>query len=327
MIYSQLIISGVIKLGVCPLSGNIVMDKNEQIYEVIETAIDSQTAFGDLLTAEEKQTLIDHGTVHSAVTGEVLCKQGESDRRVFIIVMGEVEITEGSDDNQVVLAHLKRGEVFGEISALFDSPRISNVRVTKPSVLLIIPGESFEKVITSRSTLYSAILERYKNRLSETALRSVDLFRHLDKRALTPLIEASSIAGISEGGVIVSEGEAGDYFYIIIRGTARVSHHLGDSTINLALMHSGDYFGEWSVLTGAPRAATVSAMNRVDVLRIERSIMLEFIQKQPEVGERIDLVAHNRRERLSGPGVPDSPEQLERWVKNIEDVIQQGLTE
>ena len=45
------------------------MDKNEQIYEVIEKAIESQTAFGDLLTPDEKQTLIDRGTVHSAEIG------------------------------------------------------------------------------------------------------------------------------------------------------------------------------------------------------------------------------------------------------------------
>jgi len=301
------------------------MDTNEKIYEVIENAIDSQTAFGDLLTAEEKQTLIDQGTIHSAVIGEELCKQGENDRRVFIIVMGEVKISEGNNDNPVILAHLKRGEVFGEISALFDSPRISNVSVTKPSVLLIIPGDVFEKIITGRAALYNAILERYKNRLSETALRSVDLFRHLDKNALMPLIQASSIVSIHKDCVIVNEGEAGDYFYIIIRGTARVSYHLGGSSINLALMHSGDYFGEWSVLTGAPRAATVSAMNRVDLLSIEREAILVFIQKQPEVGERIDLVAHNRRNEFSSNGMPDSTEQLERMVKNIEDVIQEGI--
>lgn len=303
------------------------MSKNENIYDVIESAIDSQTAFGDLLTAEEKQTLIDYGTIHSAEIGETLCKQGENDRRVFIIVMGEVEISEGNNDKSVVIAHLKRGEIFGEISALFQSPRITNVRATKPSVLLIIPGESFEKVITGRSELYTAILERYKNRLSETALRSVDLFRHLEKSALKPLIEASSLAGIPAGGVIVSEGEAGDYFYIIIRGTARVSHNLGNRDINIALMHSGDYFGEWSVLTGAPRAATVSAMNRVDMLRIERSVMLEFIQQHPDVGERIDLVAHNRRESMSGSAIPESREQLERMVKDIEDVIEKGMKE
>ena len=301
------------------------MSKNEKIYEAIEQAIESQTAFGDLLSADEKQTLIDCGSVHSAAIGETLCRQGEVDRRIFIIVMGEVEITEGDSKDNVVLAHLKRGEVFGEISALFESPRISNVTACKPSVVLIIPGEVFEKVITGRSELYNAILERYKSRLSETALRSVDLFRHIDSAVLKPLINAASIIGISEGGVIVDEGEVGDYFYIIIRGTARVSHDVGGSTINLALMNSGDYFGEWSVLTGAPRAATVSAIDRVDILRIEKSALLTFIQQQPEVGERIDLVAHNRRERLSGSGIPDSAEELEKLVKNIEDVIQDGL--
>ena len=301
------------------------MSKNEKIYEVIEQAIESQTAFGDLLNADEKQTLIDCGSVHSAVIGESLCRQGEVDRRMFIIVMGEVEVTEGKNGDSVVLAHLKRGEVFGEISALFESPRISNVTVSKPSVVLIIPGEVFEKVITGRSELYDAILERYKNRLSETALRSVNLFRHIESFALKPLIDAASIIGISKGSVIVSEGEVGDYFYIVIRGTARVTHNVGGSAINLALMHSGDYFGEWSVLTGAPRAATVSAIDRVDILRIEKSALLTFIQQQPEVGERIDLEAHNRRERLSGSGIPDSAEDLEKLVKNIEDVIHDGM--
>lgn len=302
------------------------MDTNDKIYEVIENAINSQTAFGDLLTAEEKQNLIDRGTIHSAVIGEMLCKQNEKDRRVFIIVMGEVEVSEGQDEDRLVLTHLKRGEVFGEISALFDSARISNVIATKPSVILIIQGEVFENIITGRSALYNAILERYKDRLSETALRSVDLFRHLDKTELKKLIKSSSLVGIPEGGIIVNEGEAGDYFYIIIRGTARVSHDLGESTINLALMQSGDYFGEWSILTGAPRAASVSAITRVDMLRIDREAMLEFIQKQPEVGERIDLVAHNRRESLSGSGLPDSPKQLERIVQNIENVIKSGLS-
>jgi len=303
------------------------MDKNEHIYEVIEKAIDSQMAFGDLLQTNEKQMLIDYGTVYSAGIGDVLCKQGESDRRIFIIVMGEVEINEGMGENPVVLTYLRRGEVFGEISALFDSPRISNAVVTKPSVLLVVTGDIFEKVITGRPELYNAILERYQARLSETALRSVDLFRHLNKDLLEPLIEASSIVSIPENGIIVSEGEAGDYFYIIIRGLARVSHQLGDCSINLAMIKPGDYFGEWSILTGAPRAATVSAVNRVDMLRIERSVMLNFIQQQPEVGERIDLVAHNRRESLSASGIPESPEQLKQRVKNIEDVLQKGLKE
>lgn len=297
------------------------MNKNDDIHDVIENAIENHPAFGDFLTTEEKQTFIDYGIVHSAVEKEVLCKQGDNDRRVFIIIIGEVEISEGSGDSKVVLSHLKRGEVFGEIAALFEPVRISNVIVTKPSVFLVIPGAVFEKVIVGRSELYAEILERYKSRVSENALRGVDLFRQLDKETLQPLIDAASIIGISPNQVIINEGESGDYFYIMIRGTARVSHLVGSSNINLALIHPGDYFGEWSVLTGAPRAATVAAIDRVYLLRIERGIMLDFIQAQPEVAERMDLIAHNRHDCIPGSTSADSAEELSQWLQNLEDVV------
>lgn len=303
------------------------MDNGDDIHDIIESAIENQSSFGDLLTTEEKQIFIDYGVVHSAIEGEVLCKQGDNDRRVFIIIIGEVEVSEGRGDTKVVLSHLKRGEVFGEVAALFEPMRISNVVAIKPSVFLVIPGAVFEKVITGRSELYSAILERYKHRVSETALRSVDLFRELDKDAIKPLIDAASIVGISSDQIIINEGESGDYFYILIRGTARVSHTIGVSKINLALIHPGDYFGEWSVLTGAPRAATVAAIDHVDLLRIERGAMLDFIQSQPEVAERIDLVAHNRHDSIPGSSSADSAKELSQWLQNLDEVMTKGLNE
>lgn len=298
------------------------MNSNEEVHNIIENAIDNHLAFGDLLTVEEKQVFLDNGIAYSAVQGDVLCRQGENDRRVFIIIMGEVEVSEGSEDNKVVLSHLKRGEIFGEISALFEPERISNVIVTKPSVFLIIPGVIFEKVIAGRSELYTAVLERYKQRLSETALRNVDLFRQIEVAFLQPLIDNSSIVSVPENQVIINEGETGDYFYIMISGTARVSRSLSKSKINLALIHPGDYFGEWSILTGAPRAASVFAIGRVDLLRIERGAVLNFIQQQPAVAESIDLVAHNRHDSLSGSSIPDSADQLDQRMRDLENVLQ-----
>lgn len=303
------------------------MGSDEKLFDAIEKALERKTAFGDLLTVAEKQYLIDRGAVHSAVPGDVLCNQGDMDTRVFIIVMGEVQVSEGQGDNRVVLAHLRSGEVFGEIAALFNLPRISNVIVNKPSVLLEVPGGVLEKVITDRSELYDAILDRYKTRLAETALRSVDLFRHKNKGALQSLINAAEVVSIPETGVIVSEGELGDFLYIIIRGTARVSHELGESAINLALLKPGDYFGEWSILTGAPRAATVSALTRVSLLRVPREEVLAFIQQHSDVRERIDLIARNRHDNLTNYGLPESPEQIEAMLKKLHDILDQGEKE
>ena len=300
------------------------MVSDEKLFNAIEQALERETAFGDLLTVDEKQYLIDRGAVHSAVSGDVLCTQGDMDNRVFIIVLGEVQVSEGQGDNRVVLAHLRSGEVFGEIAALFNLPRISNVIVSKPSVLLEVPGAVLEKVITDRSELYDAILDRYKSRLTETALRSVDLFRHKEKQTLQPLIDAAEVISVPEAGVIVSEGEPGDYLYIIIRGTARVSHELGENAINLALLKPGDYFGEWSILTGAPRAATVSALTRVSLLRVPREAVFGFIQQHSDARERIDLIARNRHDNLTNYGLPESPEHIETMLKQLQEILEQA---
>lgn len=299
------------------------MKQGERLLEVVERAFDNQDSFGDLLTTAEKKYLMDRGVVRSAEPGEVLCEQHQRDAQVYILVMGEVEVSEGSENNSVVLAHLRQGELFGEISALFKIPRISTVTVSKPSVLLEIPGDIFEEVINNRPTLRDAVIQRYQTRITDTALRAVSLFRHLPSSTLTTLIEESAVMDIPAGAPIVEKGERGDALYIILYGTARVSHGEDGSQMNLALLRPGDYFGEWSILTGAPRAATVSALTRVEVIRVDCKSFLDFIQENPEVRDRIDLVAHNRHEQaLHASAVPESAEQLREVVNGIEEIMQ-----
>jgi CRP-like cAMP-binding protein len=114
------------------------------------------------------------------------------------------------------------------------------------------------------------------------------------------LIDQATLVGIPAGGVIVNEAERGDALYILIYGTARVTHEVNGERLNIALLRAGDYFGEWSLLTGAPRTASVEAITRVEALRIDSGLFQEFIQHNPEVRERIDEVAQNRHTAIKG---------------------------
>jgi CRP-like cAMP-binding protein len=280
------------------------MDGNEDLKQSVARAIEQQQAFGDLLTPEEKETLLDYGKVRSAAPGEVLCHHQQMDTRVYILVMGEVEVRDGEELHAGVLARLRQGELFGEISALFKLPRISTVVVSKPSVLLEIPGDIFEQVISARAEILQAVIQRYRQRITETALRSVPLFRYVPAERLSLLIDHSSLIGIAAGNDIVREGEEGDAVYIIIYGSARVTHKVGDRQMEIATLQPGEYLGEWSVLTGAPRAATVSAISRVEAIRVDCKPFLEFIQDNPEIRDRIDMVAYNRHSETAGAAVP-----------------------
>ncbi len=301
------------------------MARNGQLSQTVEQAIESQEAFGELLTLDEKEQLLDFGVVRSAAPGEVLCRPNQVDTRVFILVIGEVEVRDSLEvEEGSVLARLRRGELFGEISALFRLPRISAVIVSRPSVLLEIPGDILEKVISGRPELYHAVIQRYKQRITDTALRNVPVFRYVPAEGLARLIEQSSLIGVPAGETIVREGEAGDAIYIIIYGTARVTHQVGDEEMNIALLRAGDYLGEWSILTGASRAATVTAVTRVEAIRVDCQPFLSFIEDNPEIREHLGMVAFNRHSVVTGQGyLIDSREAMDNMLSQIEQVIGQ----
>lgn len=298
------------------------MKQQDKLLDVVEQAVHDHHTFGDLLLAEEKQYLLDHGVVRSVQEGEFLCRQNQLDTRVFILVIGEMEVSQGEGESRSVLSKLHRGDLFGEISALFKTPRVSDVIATKPSVLLEIPGEVLEKIVTSRSELLDMVLDLYKQRVTDTAIRSVSAFRGLDEEIITKLVAESSLVSIPAGAMLVKEGESGDALYVIIHGMARVSHGVGAKHVNLALLRAGDYFGEWSLMTGAPRAASVSAITRLDAVRIDCKTFLDFIQENPEIRDRLDMVAHNRHELLEDAVIiPESREQIRTVVSEIETIM------
>lgn len=292
---------------------------------LVETASDTianHEIFGNLLNAEEKQYLMDRGVVRSYSTGQLICRQMERDANLYIILMGEVEVSEGDKKNKVTLAHLGKGEVFGEISALFRMPRISSVLAAKPTVVLEIAGDIFEEVIEKNPTLLNAIIQRFGDRLIETALRSVSFLRFMPADSLSKLIQEASLVSIIPGNAIVKEGEPGDAMFIIVHGAARVTHTLGKQTLPIAIIGPGDYFGEWSVLTGAPRTATVIALSHIETIRVERETLLHFIQEHPEVRDRIDQVAHKRHDDMvSGVSNSGSDGHTRKSIDDIHSIL------
>ena len=295
---------------------------------LVNTAKDSiagHAIFGDLLNEREKQYLMERGVVRSYSIGQVICHQHEREPNLYIILMGEVEVIEGERNNKLVLAHLSKGEVFGEISALFRMPRVSTVLAAKPTVVLEIAGDVFEEMLEQNQLLRNAIIQRFGDRLTETALRSVSFLRFLPAGTLDKLIQESALVNIFPGNTIVNEGEPGDAMFIIVHGAAKVTHTLDGQILSLAIIGPGDYFGEWSVMTGAPRTASVTALSHIEAIRIEREILLQFIQDNPDVRDRLDQIAHNRHsEGQAGNHTNGSDDHTQRSIENINSVLEKN---
>jgi CRP/FNR family transcriptional regulator, cyclic AMP receptor protein len=77
----------------------------------------------------------------------VILREGEGGDSIFLIGSGAVQIVLlGKDGQEIVLAILRNGEVFGEMSLFQQKPRSATVIAKEPCLLLEIKGEEFLKL-------------------------------------------------------------------------------------------------------------------------------------------------------------------------------------
>ncbi len=77
------------------------------------------------------------------------------------------------------------------------------------------------------------------------------------------------------GQVIVREGDAGDEAYVLITGRCEATRRVPEGTELLATSTAGDVFGELALVLDAPRAATVTAVERSTVLILDKRTLKE----------------------------------------------------
>jgi len=101
------------------------------------------------------------------------------------------------------------------------------------------------------------------------------------------------------GEEIVRQGGAGAEFFLVVAGTVRTTIRGEDGReTEVGTFGPGFFFGEMSLLTGEPRRATVTAVEDVDVLVINKEHFRELIMAKPKVAERMSRAVARRRLEL-----------------------------
>ena len=87
--------------------------------------------------------------------GEVIVRQGETGRSLFVVHRGEVVVRLEPDGREV--ARTRPGGVFGEMSLLTGDPRTATVAAARDSVVLEIDADALRDVVLSRPDALDAI--------------------------------------------------------------------------------------------------------------------------------------------------------------------------
>ncbi len=133
-------------------------------------------------------------------------------------------------------------------------------------------------------------------------LRRIGLFRGFPEEERTALEERMRERVLRPGGIVVRQGEAGDSLFVVAEGALDVTALRDGRPVALDRMVPGDIFGEMSLLTGAPRSATVAAATEAVVFEITRGDLEPTIQRHPELLEALAHVMAERQARNAEAG-------------------------
>ena len=138
-------------------------------------------------------------------------------------------------------------------------------------------------------------------RLDELAPRiallgQLGIFASANRAVLERLAAACTSVRLGAGEVVVREGEEADALYVIVSGRVDVkSRGEGEVEEHIRVMEAGSYFGEIGLLERIPRTATVTALDDVELYRIEGQDFLDALS----TGSVSSSLLEGARTRLS----------------------------
>lgn len=110
-------------------------------------------------------------------------------------------------------------------------------------------------------------------------LKSVEMLADTPAEILAELASILTEVSVSAEEVVVKEGEIGTSMYIIIDGSAKVE--VKGKTV--AILKSGQVFGELAALSPEPRTATITALEDSQLFRLDQEALHEFMGQYIEV--------------------------------------------
>ncbi len=122
------------------------------------------------------------------------------------------------------------------------------------------------------------------------------LFRDFSVDEMVAVIQGLKLLSFERGDVIIREGRPGGSLFMLTSGRVRAFRKEPGSKkqVRIADLHEGAFFGEISMLTGQPRNASVVALNRCELLELDRPTLEEITKTHPHVWDVLREFAEKR---------------------------------
>ena len=212
-------------------------------------------------------------------------KQGSVDPYTYYLLDGELEL----EANGQLLKTIKGGSMDAQSALSQLQPRQMSAKSTGKLVVLRIARDVMDRLLTmgdagtSVGSVEVSEVEASGDSGGDwmTRMLQSELFSRIPPANIQRLFAVMEPVAVKAGSVVVEQGSAGDYYYIIQAGRCEVSRKASASgePVKLAELVDGDSFGEEALVSEAKRNATVTMVTDGKLVRLTKDDFIELIKK------------------------------------------------
>ena len=129
---------------------------------------------------------------------------------------------------------------------------------------------------------------------NNTKLPALPLFSDLAPSSLQQLLLTFQLHEVAAGDYVVRQGQEGHEAYLLARGVLNVVRERDEGPTVLAVLGPGAIFGEMALVSAAPRAASVVAVETAHVFAAPRTDLESLGAREPSIGRALGEFCHHR---------------------------------
>jgi CRP-like cAMP-binding protein len=228
----------------------------------------------DGLKAENLHALARKTQIRSLDAGRVLFKEGDSDKRTFYLVSGQVELR--CEERTMATIKARSPEARSPLAP--GQPRRFTARSSTDIDYIMIDSDLLDVLITWDQTGQYEVAELRGDGLEVsgdwmTTLLQTKAFHRIPPANIQAIFMRMQRINYRAGDVVIKQGTEGDFFYVVVSGRCVVTREtpLNKEGIKLAELGSGDSFGEEALIAEAKRNATVTMSTDGTLMRLGKN--------------------------------------------------------
>jgi CRP-like cAMP-binding protein len=211
-----------------------------------------------------------------------------------VLARGNADVSAERAGEQVHLALLHEGAIFGEMALLNSSPRSATVTAQVDCDLLEFDCAALLHASSTLEHLGQALSGFARERLLRNVVSTSPLFSPLDSKQRTDLLERFVTVEAAPDAQVIAQGDVGQGLYIVLRGDVVVTR-AEEPTVAIARLSPGELFGEISLLQNEPTTASVHAGSTgASLLFLGRDYFSRLLTAVPELRAYFERLAEER---------------------------------